>query len=42
MPGYSRIRMSANIGGVWIDENVDDAVQHAERLMHYARIQKTP
>ena len=22
------------------DENVDDAVQHAERLMHYARIQK--
>ena len=33
--------MSASIGGVWIDdENVDDAVQHAERLMHYARIQK--
>ena len=26
---------------MWIDdENVDDAVQHAERLMHYARIQK--
>ena len=41
VPGYSRIRMSASIGGVWIDdENVDDAVQHAERLMHYARIQK--
>ena len=41
MPGYSRIRMSASIGGVWIDdENVDDAVQHAERLMNYARIQK--
>ena len=41
VPGYSRIRMSASVGGVWIDdENVDDAVQHAERLMHYARIQK--
>ena len=34
VPGYSRIRMSASIGGVWIDdENVDDAVQHAERLI---------
>ena len=41
VPGYSRIRMSASIGGVWIeDASVDDAVQHAERLMHYARIQK--
>ena len=41
VPGYSRIRMSASIGGVWIDdESVDDAVQHAERLMHYARLQK--
>ena len=41
VPGYSHIRMSASIGGVWIDdESVDDAVQHAERLMHYARIQK--
>ena len=41
VPGYSRIRMSASIGGVWVeDAYLDDAVEHAERLMHYARIQK--
>lgn len=41
VPGYSRIRMSASIGGVWVeDAYLDDAVDHAERLMHYARIQK--
>ena len=32
VPGYSRIRMSASIGGVWIDdENVDDAVRLLEQ-----------
>jgi len=41
VPGYSRIRMSASIGGVWVeDEELDIAVDHAERLMRYARIQK--
>ena len=41
VPGYSRIRMSASIGGVWIeDEDLEIAVDHAQRLMHYASIQK--
>lgn len=41
VPGYSRIRMSASIGGVWVDdEEIGIAVDHAERLMRYARIQK--
>ena len=41
VPGYSRIRMSASIGGVWIEDSyLDEAVDRAERLMHYARIQK--
>ena len=41
VPGYSRIQMSASIGGVWVeDEELSVAVDHAERLMQYARIQK--
>ena len=41
VPGYSRIQMSASIGGVWVEnEELGVAVDHAERLMRYARIQK--
>ena len=41
VPGYSRIQMSASIGGVWVeDEDLEIAVDHAQRLMHYAGIQK--
>ena len=41
VPGYSRIQVSASIGGVWVqDEETDAAVRHAERLMHYAKLQK--
>lgn len=41
IPGYSRIQMSASIGGVWVeDESLEIAVDHAQRLMHYASIQK--
>lgn len=41
IPGHSRMRMTASIGGVWVENaDVDDAVRHAARLMHYARLQK--
>ena len=41
IPGFSRMRLSVSIGGVWIrDGEVSAAVEHAERLATYAQMQK--
>lgn len=41
VPGRSYLRMSASIGGVWVENaDLDDGVERAEQLMNYARIQK--
>ena len=41
VPGYSRLQLSASIGGVWVrDTEAGDAVRRAERLMRYAKPQK--
>ena len=41
VPGYSRIRMSASIGGVWAkDSTTETALRRARQLMNYARMQK--
>ena len=41
VPGYSHIRLSASIGGIWVrDTDADEAVKRAGRLMRCARTQK--
>lgn len=41
VPGYSHLHISVSIGGVWIrDGEVSAAVEHAERLVTYAQMQK--
>lgn len=41
VPGYSHLHISVSIGGVWIrDGEVSAAVEHAERLATYAKMQK--
>ena len=41
VPGYSHLHISVSIGGVWCrDGEVEAAVEHAERLAGYARMQK--
>ena len=41
VPGYSHLHISASIGGVWCrNGEVEAAVEHAERLAGYARMQK--
>ena len=41
VPGYSHIRISASIGGVWVRETpAHTAVQRAVQLLQYARLQK--
>ena len=41
VPGYSHIRLSASIGGIWVrDTDADEAVKRAGRLMCCARTQK--
>lgn len=41
VPGYSRLQLSASIGGVWVqDTDADSAVGRAERLVCYAKPQK--
>ena len=43
VPGYSHLHISVSIGGVWIrDGEVSAAVEHAERLATYAKMQKNP
>ena len=41
VPGYSRIRMTVSIGGVWVQNTeLQSAVERAGRLMNCARMQK--